>query len=885
MTSSIYIDDLKCEYLKNPLGIDAARPRFSWKLRGLRNGVFQSAYRIVVSGSGEVLWDSGRCECGECVGIEYAGKPLSSAQRCTYRVSVWDQDGSVSESSGDDWFETGLMSPEDWKGCFIGFPGYARVSCSQFLRQDFDLAEPPAKARAYVCVPGYFEFYVNGVKMGDAVLEPAASEWSKTLYYVTYDITPYLQKGRNVFAVVLGNSLANHWYWYRLMRLLFQAYLTFADGRTLELHSAPDTSWTGTTFPISYCDVYGGETYDSRFERAGWNLPNDTFEKSLPFGPWHFYASILPEPNQTYEGHSHVKLFFSRFRPLRMPHPGGVIRAQMVEPIKVMRSFTPVSVTTPKPSVYVADMGENMAGWIKLNAKGDKGKILSIKYAEVLYEDGENKGLLNRESLSFSAEPIEVQRDRYVFTGQETGESYEPRFTYHGFRYAQIEGLDYCPDVSDIMAQKVYSSVEEIGSFTCSDPLLNQILANYKRTETSNLHSIPTDCPQRTERCGWLNDMTVRAEAAVYNYGLNNLYHKWMQDIHDAQDHESGAITDTAPFHRGLAPAAPVSSSYLIAAWACYEHYGNKKILSDFYDGFKAWAEYLYDNSSDGIVNYSYYGDWCPPIEFGYPDARGLGVSRITPGPLVATAYCAYNFILLAKIAKALDRLDDVTQFERKAHEITQSYNRHFFDDKTIQYMTGNQSSNAISLYMGFVPKEHRQAVADKIAQDLRKHDMHFTSGNLCTRYIAELMSEYGYIDDIYEVMTKRDYPSYGYMIENGATTIWERWENKTGKAMNSHNHPMFGSVCIWFYKHIAGIRPCADQPGYKHILIEPRIPSKLTFADCSIETVRGRLVSNWKKEQGRLSFHIEIPVCSTAELIYEGRSWQLGSGVHDICV
>jgi len=855
---SIKIIGLKCENMVDPLGIDVLEPRFSWQLSSEEKEIKQTSYRIFVSSTREKAlsgdgdyWDSGIVESSNSIGIGYKGEKLKSSMRCWWSVRVWCNKGMAEADECAAFFEMGLLDKDDWQGCFIGFPSL-RQKTAQFFRYEFNLTAECIKGRAYVCVPGYFELYVNARKVGDHILDPGNTDYTKTLLYVTHDITGYLDTGENVIAILIGNG------WYNKPMVLLQCNLDLSDGSKVNIFSSPDDSWTAGTSPITYNDVFGGETYDSRFEKEGWNEKGSHFREKYPKRYWHYMAAQLPVNGADYSKNANIHLYFSRYQPIMLPSPGGKIKAQKMEAIKVVEDLRPVDISEPKPGIYVFDMGENMAGWVRMKLSGPKDSIVSIKHAEVLFDDG----TVNRESLHLAEGPEDMQHDRYVLSGKDE-EYFEPRFTYHGFRYVQVEGLSFTPDHSTITGRRVRSSVKKTGEFNCSDDLLTFIHQNMQRTEACNLHSIPTDCPQRDERCGWLNDMTVRAEEAVYNFFMDKLYHKWIGDIYDCQDKITGAIGDTAPYRRGFYPADPVDSSYLIAAWLLYEYYGNRKVIEEFYDGFVKLAEFLNKNSIDDIVNYGCWGDWCPPAE--YASMQHGAISKITPNELISTAFSYYNFKILIKMAEVLGRQQDMEHFSKTAERIASSFNRHFFDYESCNYATGSQSCNAIAVYMGIAPEKYRKRIVDNIVQDIRKKNMHVTSGNLCTRYIFEVLSEYGYCDVAVELMQKTDYPSYGFMVKNGATTIWERWEYQTGKAMNSHNHPMFASTDVWYYKHLAGIRTDYNKPAFEHIIIKPAITKKLSFVDAKLDTVRGMVHSAWQWNGENLELSVTIPPNSEA--------------------
>jgi alpha-L-rhamnosidase len=390
-------------------------------------------------------------------------------------------------------------------------------------------------------------------------------------------------------------------------------------------------------------------------------------------------------------------------------------------------------------------------------------------------------------------------------------------------------------------------------------------------TEASNLHSVPTDCPQRDERMGWLNDMTVRIEQAIYNFNLALFYPKFMDDIEDTQAAD-GTITCVAPFRFGMRPADPVSASYLILAEKCYEFYGNKQIILDHFEGMKKWVNYLYARTDNGIVDYSYYGDWCPPRDF-LMDPNGSGVSRDTPGKLMSTGYLYYCSKLLSRMGNLIDRQTDASYYEEMANEIYHAFNREYWNEEIGGYAANNQACNAFALYLGMADKTKRSRVLNNLVNDVKKHDYHLTTGNLCTKYLLEVLTENGFADVAYKIATQKTYPSWGFMLANGATTLWERWEYLTGDAMNSHNHPMMGSVGSWFYKYILGITPEFDYPGFERFTVKPYIMNGLDFAEGELETIKGTIKTKWKKEGNLFTLDLTVPANTKATIHLPARN------------
>jgi alpha-L-rhamnosidase len=465
-------------------------------------------------------------------------------------------------------------------------------------------------------------------------------------------------------------------------------------------------------------------------------------------------------------------------------------------------------------------------------------------------------------------------------------EIWEPSFTYHGFRYVQVEGWPGKPSPENLVGRVVHSDVGERGSFACSNDLINRIIRMVRWTEKSNLHSIPTDCPQRDERMGWLNDMAARSEELVYNFGAERLLAKFMADVADTQD-QAGAITDTAPYRWGRRPADPISVCYLLVPWLLYMHHGDRRLMSERYAGMKRWVDFLEGQAKDGCVEYSWYGDWSPPVRFGVEGSLGSSaVSRDTPGALVSTACLAYSARLLAQIAQVLGKNRDATRYFRIYERSLEAFNTRFWDEEAGGYGKNNQAANAIALYMNVVPPERIDRTAQSLVGAVEREDYHLSTGNVCTKYLLEALAASGRADVALRIVQQETYPSWGFMLANGATTLWERWEQATGGGMNSHNHPMMGSVGAWFYRSLAGIRAHPAAPGFAEFTVRPEVLEGLDWTRCSLETVRGKVEMDWEKQDGDLFMRVVVPVNCTARVglpvegwspMYEGETlvWQ----------
>ncbi len=507
-----------------------------------------------------------------------------------------------------------------------------------------------------------------------------------------------------------------------------------------------------------------------------------------------------------------------------------------------MDSLIPITLTNPQPGVYVYDLGQNISGWADLHVVGPRGAQVQLRYSELLYDTG----MINRENIRGAK-----SRDIYILRG-EGEEDYHPRFTYHGFRYVEVTGYPGTPSLDSLRGHVVHSAVQTTGSFVASKSLLNQIHKIIRWSDLTNLMSVPTDCDQRDERQGWLGDAQTSAEGMMLNFDMAAFYTNFVRDIHDVQD-ASGTVTDTVPHRYGSRPADPAwGTAFPLIAWYVYQQNGDRRILEENYDGLKKYVEFLRTRAPDNVLRYSYYGDW-------------VALEK-TPGAEVSDFYYYYDTLLLAKIAAVLGNSADAVSYTQLAGEIKDAFNKEFFDPKTGNYANGTQTANALPLFLDMVPKDHRGEVAGNLNNDiLYHHDTHLTTGFIGVRYLMPLLTDLGDSYLAYDLAVQTTYPSWGYMAANGATTLWELWQNKTGPSMNSHNHHMMGSVDAWFYEALGGINVDPDQPGYRHVRIEPQMVRDLTSVSATVGSVRGNVTSSWTHELGVVTLQVDVPVNSTA--------------------
>jgi alpha-L-rhamnosidase len=819
--------NLRCEYLKNPVGIDVRQPRFAWVLSHTERAQVQSAYQVLVASSPEALienkgdvWDSGKTVSDDSTQVVYNGKPLETDHSYWWKVRYWDKDGNASDYSQPASFDVGLLSADDWKGQWIG-------GANQW-RQEFSLAEAPRRARAYICGLGYYELRINGAKIGTNYLDPGWTTFDKRDLYVTYDVTPNLHRGANAVGVMLGQG------WFKSRALLLQLDIELASGKHVSVTSGP--TWKGKDGPIVSDGVWDGEVYDARLETPGWDLPG-----FIDAG-WKL-AEIVKAP-------------------------GGVLSAEMMPPIQDVDSMVPVALTNPRPGVYVYDMGQNFSGWVNLHVAGPAGTQVQLRFAELLYDNG----MINRENIRGAK-----ARDIYILRG-DGEEDYHPRFTYHGFRYVEVTGYPGTPSLDSLRGHVVHTAVKTTGSFVASKPLLNQIHKIIGWSDLTNLQSVPTDCDQRDERLGWMGDAQTSAEGLMLNFDMAAFYTNFLRDMRDVQDGD-GTITDTVPHRAARRPADPAwGTAFPLIAWYVYQQTGDRRILEENYEGLKKYVEFLHSRAPDNVLRFSYYGDW-------------VALEK-TPGSEVSDFYYYYDALLLSRMAAVLGNSADAATYGERAAQIKDAFNKEFLDEKTGNYTTGSQTANALPLFLDMVPRDRRGMVAGNLTNDiLYGHDTHVTTGFIGLRYLMPTLTQLGHSDLAYDLAVQTTFPSWGYMVANGATTLWELWQNKVGPSMNSHDHHMMGSVDAWFYEALGGINVDPDQPGYRHIRIEPQVVRDLASVSATVGTVRGNVTSSWTHEPGAVTLQVDVPVNSTATVslpkdhemtrftVYEGNStvWEDG--------
>ncbi|MBR3078211.1 MAG: family 78 glycoside hydrolase catalytic domain [Prevotella sp.] len=869
---AVEVTNLRVENLSRPLGIDTAKPRFSWQIMSNQQDVRQTAYQIVVSDDKGEVWNTGKVESDQQLWVRYAGRKLLSNSACTWKVKVWTTAGETAWSS-EECFSIGLLDEGKWSGYWIGLEqlmpgeerGFHTRMAARYLRKEFELKQGKQvrRATAYVAGIGLHEFYVNGQRMGNRVLTPVPSDYRKSIYYNTYDVTSALSP-RLCLGIVLGNGrlfpmqqhkpYKIHTFGYPKCRV--NVVVEYTDGTTQRLQT-DDKGWRVTTDgPIRANNEYDGEEYDARKELTGW-------------------ASV------GYDDSSWMKAE-------RTDIPQAYLRAQMTEgmtatPLSDLGTGNvPQQVRTLSPHDNIVDVGQNIAGWLKVRMRGDKGDTIRIVYAEKLNADG----TLYRENFRNAR-----STDIYVCNGQEgkTGRWWTPTFVYHGFRYAQVIGLKHATN-DDFIAEVVADEMAPIGRFECSDTLLNKVIRNAWWGILDNYKGMPVDCPQRDERQPWLGDRTMGSLGESFIFDNERLYTKWMRDICEAQ-RTDGCIPDVAPaFWNYYSDDVAWAAALPFTCDMLYRQYGNREAIDRSYPYIKKWVLHIIEEYGiDGIIHCGKYADWCVPPE-KLELIHSQDEARKTDVTLISTAYIIRTLQLMEQWGCEADYWKPIRE------QMMAAFNKHFLTVKagtskapghplypdSIFYGNNTATANLLALSFGIVPTQYRAEVTKNVVENIiLKNDAHVPCGVIGISWLLRGLSEGGFSDIAYMIATQHSYPSWGYMAENGATTIWELWNgDKASPKMNSGNHVMLlGDLVTWCYQYLGGIRQTGN--AYKHIVLKPDFSIQdCPWANVSYDSPYGTITSSWKKTLQHVEWDVQIPCNTTADLcLPDGTIKTIGSG------
>jgi len=836
--AQVQVQNLTTENLINPIGLDITQPRFSWQLVSTKRNVMQTAYELKVGSNpaikGKDTWTTGKINSDQSLLVPYNGSPIQSGKRYYWQVRVWDNQGNASAWSTPAYWQTALLNPADWKASWItaGFDEDAQ-RVSPLFRKEFTNGKKIRSATAYITAHGMYEAQINGKRVGDAYLTPGWTSYNKRLQYQVYDVTNLLQQGNNAIGVTLGNG------WYRSylawsegkdhygkdIGLLLQLDITYSDGTTQSVLS--DESWKCSTGAIRYSEIYHGETIDAREEKKGWTTAG--------------------YDDKTW---THV---------LKSNASKSVLIATYNEPVKKHETFKALRIFKTPKGEQVVDFGQNLVGWVVLKAQGKSGDKITLSHAEVLDKYG-----------NFYIDNLRAAKaqNNYILSGEGV-ETFEPHFTWQGFRYMKIEGYPGELKPENVTAVALYSDMKPTGTFTSSNALLNQLQHNIEWGLKGNFLDVPTDCPQRDERLGWTGDAQAFSRTASFLQGVGNFFDKWMKDV-AADQLPTGSIPHVIPNvlgnQGGSAGWADVST---IIPWNMYLAYGDKQILEQQFPSMKKWVDYMTSQSTNNLWNKGgHFGDW-----LFYSINNDLdGRSAVTDKYLIAQCFYAHSTQLLIKAANVLGKTNEAATYTALLDKIKDAFLK--------EYTTPNggttsntQTSYALALQFDILPEAQRQQAADRLVKNIKQYGNHLSTGFLGTPYLCHVLSRFGHTDMAYTLLLQETYPSWLYPVKMGATTIWERWDGMKPDSsfqtptMNSFNHYAYGAIGDWMYRVMVGLDTDEEVVGYKKITIRPHIGQQITQAAATYQTRYGKLSAGWKTENGKLLLELEVPANTTATI------------------
>ena len=900
---------LRCEYLADPMGIETASPRLRWVLESSERRQRQSGYQILVasepgklSAERAELWNTGKVDSAESVHVAYAAKRIGSGRRCFWKVRVWDKNDQPSAWSDAGTWSTGLLEASDWKAQWISFKDDSQLEASQqkvvlpparHYRKEFTAAGEIRRAIAYATALGIYELHINGRRVSEQMFTPGWSDYRKRLYYNTFDVTGLLVAGGNTIGAIVADGWYSGYVGYGLLvgygpnkcgrymygktpALLVQLEIEYANGRTERV--VTDTTWMVATGPLVEADMLMGETYDARLEIPGWDRCR------FDDGSW--ARAILAKDNGSTKAVFHDKAG-PREVELGFAAP-PVMQSYLAPPIRPTETIRPVAISEPNSGTYIFDMGQNFSGVVRLRVKGARGARIRIRHGEMLHPDGR----LMTENLRKAR-----ATDFYILKGDPSGETYEPRFTYHGFQFVELTGLARRPTPDTVTGVVIHSDTPMVSAFSCSDEMVNRLFSNVTWTQRANFFEIPTDCPQRDERLGWTGDAQIYARTATYNADVGAFFTKWLDDLAEAQL-ANGAFPDYAPYpmmhgkpNRGFATAW--SDAGIICPYTIYKVYADTRVIERHYDAMSRFMAFRRKQSPDflGVETGNGWGDW-------------LSLGSKTPVAFIDTVYFAYSARLMAEMAGAIGRDADAAEYGRLLENIKAAFAKEYVKaDGTLTI--DNQTVYVLSLSVGLIADDQVPAARKQLIRLLEENDYRMTTGFLGTKPLLAVLSDAGRHDLAGRLLQSRRFPSWGYEIVNGATSIWERWnsftkENGFGESgMNSFSHYSFGAVCQWMFQYLAGID--TRGPGYEHIVIRPR-PAEpgsnpehdaIEWVDARYDSIRGPIASKWRRTQGTFELEVSIPANTTGTVYLpaaaidgvteSGRSLDGSAGVGDV--
>ncbi len=831
--SVVQLTGLQSDHLETPIGIDNPNPRLSWKMEDSRPGAKQVSYRVlldkdsmkVVNGNADI-WDTGKINSGDRL-ITYAGKQLESFTKYYWKVIGGDLENKevVSPVSS---FETGMMDIKNWQGSWIGDGQDVNYEPAPYFRKKFTTGKKIKSARAYIAVGGLYELYINGEKIGNHRLDPLYTRFDRRNLYVTYDVTGQLRNGDNAIGVLLGNGWYNHqskavWDfdrapWRNRPAFCLDLRITYSDGSVETIPT--DLSWKTSSGALVFNSIYTGEHYDARLEQKGWNTPD--FDDSKWRG-----VGLRGVPSQN-------------------------VVAQQVRPIRNVLTIPAKSVNKINDKTYVFDFGQNMAGVTNIKVSGEEGTEVRIMHGERLFDNGR----IDMSNIDVyyrgDKEKDPFQTDILILSGGE--DEFMAKFNYKGFRYVEVTSDKPIElNQNSLTAFFMHSDVPASGEIKTSSELVNKLWWATNNAYLSNLMGYPTDCPQR-EKNGWTGDGHFAIETALYNFDGITVYEKWLADHRDEQQ-PNGVLPDIIPtggWGYGTDNGLDWTSTIAIIPWNLYMFYGDSKPLADCYENIKRYVDYVDRTSPNHLTSWG-RGDWVP-------------VKSRSNKEFTSSVYFYVDTKILATAAKLFNKQDDYTYYTALAEKIKEAVNNKYLNKETGIYAGGSQTELSVPLQWKIVPEDMIAKVAKNLAKKVEEAGFHLDVGVLGAKAILNALSENGYPETAYKVAAQDTYPSWGWWIVNGATTLLENWDLKAERDI-SDNHMMFGEIGGWFYKGLGGIFPDPEQPGFKHIILRPNFVKELKYFEAKHDSPYGQIISKWEWNRKKINYEVVVPANSTATL------------------
>ena len=857
-SAQLQVTSLTTDYKTNPVGIDNPVPELSWVIQSDQQNTMQESYEIRAALASadlakkkEQVWNTGTVASSKSVHVKYQGQAPKSHQRIYWQVRVVDNHGKKSKWSEAAFFEMGKLESKDWVAEWIT-PTWEedpkKSEPSPYMRKEFALNKSIKQARLYISSHGLYQVEINGLKVGDQQFTPGWTSYDTRLQYQTYDISSMLAPNQNAIGIVLGDG----WFrgnlgwidgrnnWGEKLAAIAEIRVEYTDGTSTVIST--DESWKATTGPILESDIYNGELYDAAKELTGWSTV------AYDDGSWTPVTKIDVSKDN-------------------LIAPEG-------PPVKIVNKLEPISIEKREEG-WLVDMGQNMVGWIRIKASGESGDVLILRHAEVLDKEG---------NMYYDNLRAAKCTNTFKLKGG-TEETFEPHFTFQGFRYVMVSGYPGELTEDKIRGMVIHSDMEPSGTFECSEPLLNQLQHNIVWGLKGNFLDVPTDCPQRDERLGWTGDAQVFAPTACYNMNAATFYRKWLKDL-AADQREDGAIPHVVPDILGGMGATGWADAGVVIPWVVYLDYGDLTVLENQYESMKAWIGFMQERAGEDLIwtGDFHFGDW---LAFASTSSAYMGAYTLRD--LIATAYYSYSSSIVAKTAALLGHEKEARYYAQLSEQIKEAFNDEFVTPNG-RLVANTQTAYTLALAFDLLDEETAEKSAAYLAGDVEDFG-HITTGFLGTPLISLTLTDIGRNDLAYMLLNRTDYPSWLYPVTMGATTIWERWDGQKpdstfqDKGMNSFNHYAYGAIGKWMYQVVAGIGIDENNPGYKHIIIQPRPGGGLTSAKATHQSMYGEIVSGWKLDGEQLTMEVEIPANTSATIYIPGESKGItinGKGLED---